>query len=201
MQNPNPAVKNQPSLSWGGRLADQFVSSAREMYNLRSLTGIGMLLALSVVLSFFTIEASPTLKIGVGYLVTALLGMLYGPVTGAIAAGTGDIIKYIIKPTGGYFFGFTLTAILGGLVYGMFFYRQQRCTIPRAILAKSTVTLLLNCLLNTFWLTLVTGSQFWGLLPPRAIKNLTALPLEICLLYVALNTFSLVLRRSKLRYH
>lgn len=200
MQNPNPAVKNQPSLSWMGRLGDQFVSSAQEMHNLRALTGIGMLLALSVVLSFFTIEASPTLKIGVGYLVTALLGMLYGPVTGAVAAGAGDIIKYIIKPTGGYFFGFTLTAMLGGLVYGMFFYRQ-RCSIPRAILAKSTVTLLLNCVLNTFWLTIVSGGPFWGLLPPRAIKNLTALPLEICLLYVALNTFTLVLRRSKLRYH
>ena len=90
---------------------------------------------------------------------------------------------------------------LEDLALASYFAEVTEATAQEGEAVPELLSLLLNCLLNTFWLTLVTGSQFWGLLPPRAIKNLTALPLEICLLYVALNTFSLVLRRSKLRYH
>ncbi len=100
-----------------------------------------------------------TLKIGLGYLITALLGMLYGPFTAAIAAGAGDIIKYLLKPDGAYFFGFTLTAMLGGMVYGCFLYREK-CTIFRAIASKSLISLLLNCCLNTFWFPFVWNAVF-----------------------------------------
>ena len=73
-----------------------FVSSAKERTKLSSITGVAMLLALSIILDQFSIYILPELKLGVGYLITALLGMLYGPVTGGLAAGAGDIIKYII---------------------------------------------------------------------------------------------------------
>lgn len=112
--------------------------------------------------------------------------MLYGPFTAALAAGAGDLIKYLLKPDGAYFFGFTLTAMLGGVVYGVFFYREK-CTIPRAIASKATVSLLLNCLLNTVWVSWLYGMPFLGALGPRVIKNLMALPFEIVLLYIVLN--------------
>jgi ECF transporter S component (folate family) len=176
-------------------LKEMVVSSYRELKNLRSLTGIAMLLALSVVLSAFSIQLTDSIKIGVGFIVTALLGMMYGPVAGGLAAGAGDLIKYILKPTGPYFFGFTLTAILGGVIYGLFFYKKK-CTIVRAIAAKSTVTLLLNCLLNTFWVSLLYHNPFQVVLLGRVVKNVTLLPFEVIFLYVALNAATnLVIRR------
>lgn len=132
-------------------LPEKFRQSAQELKQVRTLTGVAMLLAMSVVISFTaSVRVTETIKIGLGYLITALLGMLYGPFTAALAAGAGDLIKYLLKPDGAYFFGFTLTAMLGGVVYGVFFYREK-CTIPRAIASKATVSLLLNCLLNTVW--------------------------------------------------
>lgn len=179
-------------------LPEKFRQSAQEIKQVRTLTGVAMLLAMSVVISFTaSVRVTETIKIGLGYLITALLGMLYGPFTAALAAGAGDLIKYLLKPDGAYFFGFTLTAMLGGVVYGVFFYREK-CTIPRAIASKATVSLLLNCLLNTVWVSWLYGMPFLGALGPRVIKNLMALPFEIILLYIVLNGMNKVIQRAKL---
>lgn len=179
-------------------LPEKFRQSAQELKQVRTLTGVAMLLAMSVVISFTaSVRVTETIKIGLGYLITALLGMLYGPFTAALAAGAGDLIKYLLKPDGAYFFGFTLTAMLGGVVYGVFFYREK-CTIPRAIASKATVSLLLNCLLNTVWVSWLYGMPFLGTLGPRVIKNLMALPFEIVLLYIVLNGMNKVIQRAKL---
>ena len=179
-------------------LPEKFRQSAQELKQVRTLTGVAMLLAMSVVISFTaSVRVTETIKIGLGYLITALLGMLYGPFTAALAAGAGDLIKYLLKPDGAYFFGFTLTAMLGGVVYGVFCYREK-CTIPRAIASKATVSLLLNCLLNTVWVSWLYGMPFLGALGPRVIKNLMALPFEIVLLYIVLNGMNKVIQRAKL---
>lgn len=179
-------------------LPEKFRQSAQELKQVRTLTGVAMLLTMSVVISFTaSVRVTETIKIGLGYLITALLGMLYGPFTAALAAGAGDLIKYLLKPDGAYFFGFTLTAMLGGVVYGVFFYREK-CTIPRAIASKATVSLLLNCLLNTVWVSWLYGMPFLGALGPRVIKNLMALPFEIVLLYIVLNGMNKVIQRAKL---
>ena len=179
-------------------LPEKFRQSAQELKQVRTLTGVAMLLAMSVVISFTaSVRVTETIKIGLGYLITALLGMLYGPFTAALAAGAGDLIKYLLKPDGAYFFGFTLTSMLGGVVYGVFFYREK-CTIPRAIASKATVSLLLNCLLNTVWVSWLYRMPFLGALGPRVIKNLMALPFEIVLLYIVLNGMNKVIQRAKL---
>ena len=123
--------------------------------------------------------------------------MLYGPFTAALAAGAGDIIKYLLKPDGAYFFGFTLTAMLGGMIYGCLLYRE-RVTVFRAILSKTTISLLLNCCLNTVWVSFLYGMPFWGALGPRVIKNVVALPFEIILLYIVLNGATKVIQWAKL---
>ena len=90
-----------------------------------------------------------------------------------------------------------MTAMLGGMVYGCFLYREK-CTIFRAIASKSLISLLLNCCLNTFWISLLYGMPFLGALGPRVIKNVVALPFEIILLYIVLNGMSKVVDRARL---
>lgn len=169
----------------------KFPDSCREMGNLRTITLIAMLLAISIVLSFFTIQVSESLRLGLGYLITATMGMLFGPVTAGIAAGVGDIVKYLIKPSGAFFPGFTITAILGGILYGMVFY-HSRVTLVRVIVAKTLTNVLLNILLNTFWLSILMGKGFWGLVPSRVIKNIALLPVEILLLYTVLRIVNVI---------
>lgn len=178
-------------------LPQRFAQSFLELKNTRSLTGISMLISLSVVLSFFSVNITENMKIGIGFVITATLGMIYGPVAGGLAAAVGDVIQYLLKPTGPYFFGFSLTALLGAVVYGIFFYKSS-CTIPKAIAAKTIVSLFLNCFLNTLWISLLYGTPFSVLFVGRATKNLLTLPLEIILLYMTLQTVTKLLARSRI---
>ena len=82
-------MKSNPLTSLREFFASQpqiYKDSAREFTRLTSIAGVGMVLAVSIVLSFFSFYVTETLRIGPAYLATAMLGMLYGPVTGGIAA-------------------------------------------------------------------------------------------------------------------
>ncbi len=49
---------------------------------------------------------------------------LYGPIGGAVVGGIADFIGAILFPIGAYFPGFTLTCVITGAVYGLFFAQE-----------------------------------------------------------------------------
>ncbi len=163
-----------------------FRRSAAELKDLRSLIGLALCMALGIVLEAIgTVQVLPELQLSFGFLTSALIGMLYGPFCGAVTGTFTDLIVFAIHPTGAYFPGFTLTSLLGGIVYGLFLYKKK-CSLPRLILAKSSITLFLNILLNSFWLTILYNQAFWAMLPVRITKNLIMLPIEILLMWLVL---------------
>src|SRR3712207_3367803 len=101
-----------------------FKDSAAELKKTRSLAISAMLLALACVLGFFSVQVTPTMKIGVSFIPNELVGFLFGPVVGPIFGAVGDIVKYFLKPTGPFFPGFTISAIVGGLIYGCILYKR-----------------------------------------------------------------------------
>ena len=139
------------------KLFDSFRQSAAELKDLRSITGAALLLALSILLTyFFRLDFGGQLSIGLSFNATAMMGMMFGPVVTGIANGLGDIIKCIIKPQGPYFFGYTLNAALGGVLYGVFLYHKKP-TLLRVAATKATVNLVINAFLNTFWMAMLPG--------------------------------------------
>ena len=102
-----------------------------------------------------------------------------------LGAASIDLIGYIIRPTGPYFFGFTLDKALSGLLYGLFFYRRP-IRLWRAAAAKGLVSLLVNCILATYWLSILYGKSISVLLPARVIKNAAALPFEAAAIWLLL---------------
>lgn len=161
---------------------EKFRNSAKELSNTRNLTMCAMLMALTLAISSFTIVIGNYIKIGFSFIASELAYLLFGPVVGAIFGGAADILAYIVKPTGPYFFGFTLSAILGGLIYGMFLYKKP-ISFGRILLVKAIVAVLINMLLGTYWLSLMYGKAFLVLLPARVIKNLIMLPINSVLFY------------------
>ena len=83
---------------------------------------------------------------------------LYGPVVGGIVAAAGDILNLIIKPTGAYFPGFTLNALLSGMIYGCFLYKRP-ISVSRTLLARLTVVVV-ELLLGTLWLSMMYGKGY-----------------------------------------
>lgn len=85
----------------------------------------GMLLALHVVLAVFvSLPLTESVRISISFVTTVVTGYLFGPWMALTAGALGDILQFIIKPTGTYFFGWTLNAALAGMLYGLAFYHR-----------------------------------------------------------------------------
>ena len=173
-----------------------FRDSARELHQLRSLVLTALLTALQVVMMSFSLDVLPTLRISFAFVFQAATGMLFGPVVAAMQCVAADLLKSFLFPTGGAFFpGFTLTALLTGVVYGCFFYRK-RVTWLRAMCTKGLVNVALHIGLNTLWLSILMSQGIWALLPERVGKNLGLLVIEVPLLVAVYALLQRIPRRA-----
>lgn len=173
-----------------------FSDSAKESKTLRALMLTAMLIGLNLVLDRFSIQLMPQLRIGIGFLTSALIGMLFGPVMGVSAGLVTEVVSYLFNPRGAYFPGFTLTAMVAGLIYGVVFY-QRKVSLPRAFAAKGLVNLICNICLNTLWLSMLQGDAIMAILPLRAWKNLILWPFESILLFIAARAVQEVYKKVK----
>lgn len=171
-------------------------ASAKELKSTSTLTVSAMLTALNVVLHFFTVVISDFLQISFSFLPLALTGLLYGPIVGGIAGGVGDILKYIVRPTGAFFPGFTLNAILSGIIYGLILYKKP-VTLKRAFAAVLCNTLIIHLLLTPLWLSIMYGKGYIVLFSARLVKNIIMLPIETAMLY----SLAKVVDKSKVLNH
>lgn len=155
----------------------------------------GFMTALSIVLSKLVSINISFLRIGFGFLPIAVLAIMYGPVIAAIGYGLADLIGAWLLPTGAFFPGFTVSAVLTGLIFGWVLYRRE-VTFVRALAASALVCLAVNLLLNTWWLTFIIGKGFKVLLASRAVKEIVAIPV-MAVMIVLIDRY--VLRQVKNR--
>ncbi|GEN50300.1 folate family ECF transporter S component [Alkalibacterium pelagium] len=131
---------------------------------------VGLLVAMNITLGMVGIT-TPVVRITFAFLPTALIGMLFGPWIGGFGAVLADILGFIIGPgVGGFFPGFTLSAFLTGLIYGLFLHKRD-VTLKRIVMAEVLIALFVNLTLNTIWLHILTQNPIAVLLPPRLIQN------------------------------
>ena len=155
----------------------------------------GFMTALSIVLSKLVSINISFLRIGFGFLPIAVLAIMYGPVIAAIGYGLADLIGAWLLPTGAFFPGFTVSAVLTGLIFGWVLYSRE-VTFVRALAASALVCLAVNLLLNTWWLTFIIGKGFTVLLASRAVKEIVAIPV-MAVIIVLIDRY--VLRQVKNR--
>lgn len=155
----------------------------------KKLVLCAMLLAMSGVFSLIEIMPVQEMKITFTFLFIALCGYLYGPASGMAFGAAADLVGYIINPAGGMLFpGFTLTALISGMMYGLIMHKETakgKMPLWRIAVAKSADTLICNILLNTFCCSILYKEAFLILLPMRVVKSLVLLPFEIALLALA----------------
>lgn len=163
---------------------------------LPNLTITAMLVALGVVLNFFTLDFGAFLKVSFSGLPIAVVGMMFGPVTGGLAGLAADLVKYITHPTGAFFPGFTFNAMLTGFIYGAFLF-QAPVRLPRILLCRLTVTVVINVCLNTLWLYMLYGPSMLTALPVRLLKNLISYPLDAAILWMLAGCVQRVMMRLR----
>ena len=162
-----------------------FVESAKKLKETRVLCACAVLIAVYAVLYALPIQLSTELRITFTFIPIAISGWLFGPVPAMLVGGISDVISSaFLFPKGPYFPGFTVTAILSGLVFGLFLYKRK--TVSGVIFSRTIINLFLNIVLNSFWLSILYKKGFIFYLISHFFKNILLLPIEITLLIIIL---------------
>ncbi len=183
------AVTNENSLAGKAKL-----SSLSRLKETRVLTFCGMMGALAIVLGYVaTIKFGQYIRIGFSGLPNQVVDYLFGPWIGAIFGGAMDVIKWFASGDGNFFPGFTVTAMLGAVIYGLFLYKSP-VKVLNVVLSQLTVKLVCNIFLNTLWLNMLYGQAIAAILPGRIISNAVMLPIDCFIMYVMLKAVSKVIK-------
>lgn len=170
----------------------------RSKINIRHMVMAAFLTALSIVLTRFLsvilpIAGLPTIRVGFGRAPIVMSGLLFGPLLGGLTGAAADLIGVLINPMGTYHPGFTISAILDGLIPGLIaiFYRRKlvgrsHITLRRVFTVELILTILNSIVLNTLWLTQLLGKGYMILLPARVINAVINLPIQTIMIYTIL---------------
>lgn len=148
------------------------------MSRAKTIAFVGLLISMEIIFTRFLSVQTPIIRIGFGFIPIAFTAILFGPLTGGMAAAIADMIGMTIFPKGPYFPGFTLSAFLTGAIYGIFLYRKPVTIIN---IAKSVllITIFVDLGLNTLWIFMTTGEAAAALFIPRTIKSAIMFPVQI----------------------
>lgn len=157
---------------------------------------VALLIAIEIVLSRVCSIATPIVKIGFGFVPIAVCGMLFGPVWAGVAAGLADFVGAILFPIGAYFPGFTVSAILTGVIFGLLLRRENTSW------QKLAAAVSLNCVgvslcLTTLWISMLYGTPYLALLPTRVVQNLIMIPVQFLVLRLMQQPVKLYLRSAR----
>ena len=155
----------------------------------RRLCVIAVLIAMQIVLGrIAAINVGSYLKISFGFIPIAVCGILTGPFWTLLMAAVCDILGALLFPTGAFYWGFTLVAAVGGLIYGLFLCNRKE-NIILCLLCTLTIALICNILLNTVFLCQIgamvsPGNEgFWPVMWTRILKNLIQFPVNGLILF------------------
>jgi len=113
-----------------------FIESAKSIKNLRVLCSTALLAALYVALYAVKIPLLEQLRITFTFVPVALAGWLFGIIPAILVGIIGDVIGCFAFPQGAYFWGYTLTAALNGLIFGLILYKKDESRLFWYVPAK-----------------------------------------------------------------
>lgn len=171
--------------------------------DLRSLITVSLLTAFVIALKPFSIPlaADNSLFIEFGFVFNSVIGFLFGPFAGIMSGIIADLLGWLISQKGAFFPGYTLSAMLGGALYGLFLFRRDvnsKNFIVYLTAAKTSINLFINIGLGTLWASMLVGKGFMVLLPARVVKNAILLPIEIIVMFIVLKSINAIVKRTNI---
>ena len=149
-----------------------------------------MLLSILIILSRFLSIKSSFLVISFSFIPMMLAGIYLGPKYSAIIAGLGDLIGAILFPFGAYFPGFTVSAALMGLVYGLFLHkkpgeeRKDFKFIIQMFLSSVIVLGGIKILLESYFLNILYGRAYFAVIASRIVTQSIMLPVQVITIFL-----------------
>lgn len=152
----------------------------------------GLLVALTILLDRPPLSFSTNgWKIGFAFVPIVVSAVMYGPIMAGVTYGLADLIAANAFPTGPYFPGFTVCAVLMGVVYGLLLNKKHGFEPEKRVWAvvRIVLSVLINCaiglFLNTLWVSMLYGKRtYWGWFVYRIPEYVILVPVSIVLIPV-----------------
>ncbi len=174
-----------------------FVQSNNELKSITTLATVALFIAVHLFLDrLTTIPLTATLHVSFKFVAIAAIGMLYGPSVSVYASFIMDILAFFLYPKGAYFPGYTITAMVTGLIFGLCLYKKK-ITVARCFFAKLLVNVICNLGINSLWAAILTGNAYIALLIGRTFKNVVLLPVEVAIMFALLTAIERVYARVR----
>ncbi len=170
-------------------------AATAEVKNLRSLIFAALTISAGIVMNTFFIPVGENLRISLAFLPLSLGAMIFGPILGIFAGAAYDLLGFMLHPTGTFFPGYTLSAMLEFFIYGFFLYKKKP-TIIRLFLARFTVNYGVHVLLGCVWSSIMFGKGYIYYFVKSLVKNTLMLPLEVIMLITIVQIILPVLIRA-----
>lgn len=168
-----------------GGLISCFIIEKRR-FSTKEITLMGMLIALHIIMAeVCKIVILPrVLELSLGFIPLAISGMLFGVVPTVTVAVVGDVIGALLFNAGSFYFGYTLTAFLTGLFYGIFLHKKELSAL-RVAACQLLVSLVCYAVLNSLWaLNWVTSAAAGEYILTRLVAQLGTFPVYTVILLV-----------------
>lgn len=176
---------------------DYWISSFEKLKDTKYLALIAIFIAMKTIVSMYVIPVSDNLHIAFTFLFVAVESSIIGPVAAIVSGAITDIISFIAFPKGPFFFGYTLSSMLGSFIYALFFYRKK-ITFPKILCAKALVNYGVNVLLGSLWSKMLYSKGYLYYASTSLIKNTLLLPIEVIALYFIFRYLTPYLKKRNL---
>lgn len=159
------------------------------MSKIKKIVLSSILLSILIVLARFVSIKTPFIRISFGFIPLMLSAIWLGPKWSTLIGGLGDLIGATLFPSGEFFFGYTLSSILSGLIYGLILFKKEEDSytdkqfLIRLIFATSIVLVFVFGLLNSLWIYITSKEAVTIILSTRIIKQLIMLPIQIGIIF------------------
>lgn len=169
----------------------------KSQQQLFTLTCLALLTAMQIVIArFLAIPVTESIRFSFSFIPVVIAARCFGPVGGMLVYGLGDFLGAIIFPTGGaYFPGFTLTAAVSGLIYGL--YLGKKTSNLRIVLSVLTSQILCTLMMNSYWVSTLYGSNFGAVLYSRVPQSAIMTVLQIIFMVTCLEKICKVIKIGK----
>ncbi|MBE6773652.1 MAG: folate family ECF transporter S component [Ruminococcaceae bacterium] len=166
-----------------------------------TLCYLGILIAIQVVLArFAVIPVGDMMRFSLSFIPVVIAARKFGILASTAVYGLGDLVGAIAFPTGGAFFpGYTLTAAVVGLIFGLFLRpaKKEESTVARYIkivLSVLSTQLVGSFLMNSFWRSFQTGTPYGAVLMTRLPQCLVSAVIQSVFMILFLDRICKVIK-------
>ncbi len=156
-------------------------AAVREFKSLRTLVFAALICAIATAVTPLFVQVGDNLRIMFTFLIFSVGASVYGPVMAVLVGFVADNLGFFIMPSGPWFFGYTLSAMVSGFWYGLLLYRRKP-TMLRLFFSRGVVNMLVNVVMGSVWSAVLYGKGYLYYLAKSLVKNSILLPLEVMLL-------------------